>query len=974
MMAIDLNRLVTISDMVDELWPELPPRSAIPNIRTYAANLRRTLAQAAGGEAAVLRQQGGYRMAAPPDIVDLVRSQRRIAQGRALAVANDRSAAISALADVVKNWPGPLLAGLPVGPALAARREAVEQEHEEALVLLAGLLLSDEQPDEAVALLRPHASRHPTRERLQVLLMEALLANDDAAGAADVYRSARAALDEEFGVRPGSRAEQLYRLAVEARPRLLSSAGHAAGAGGAEGPGAINWLPRSEADFVGRDDVLGKILTRIRQRSHTTVVQVIDGMAGCGKTTLAVRLAELLRPEHPDGQLFIDLRGHGDAAPLEPAAVLLTLLRQLGVPAGRVPTDLDDRVQLWHRELAPRRVVVVLDNAAGGDQVLPLIPKGPGKVVLVTARSRLLETALGVPESLGVLSRAEAVRLLALTAGVDRVSAEPEAAEEVVQRCGRLPLAIRLAGARLAHRPSWRVTDLASRLADERGGIEQLAIGDQTVAGAFAASYEPLSIRSRRVFRMLAVHPGDDLSSPMAAALADLPLSETVRILDDLVNRHLLEETGSGRFRLHDLVREYATELTRRLDEQQALLAAVDRLLELCLHASLSVAIRLESQLDAKSLVAEPPARPDLLAELRPDIDWLERERASLTALVVYAAKLGRDGLAWRLARALWRFCYMRSYFDDILLMNQHGLLAAERLGDRAAAAQMQNYLASAYVRTSNYPEATRLVESTVAIYQELNDGRSAARYRANLGVIYWLTGRLAAAVQLGRELRREELLLGHVSIDYVLPNYGIALAAVGRYTEALELHRLHLFLARTKGDQFHLLNALGHIGMVRARMGDHDRAIRIMEASIRLRDRTGHRYGEPELRVDLGVALRNLGRFGDARRQHEIALRLALDNGERHAQCAALNELGTTAAVQGDRVEAARLHEQALNLATRIAHPQEQGRALARLGDLIAQEDRSEARRLWRRALAIFERTGGPEQHGVRALLGEDN
>ncbi|WFE37556.1 BTAD domain-containing putative transcriptional regulator [Micromonospora sp. WMMD998] len=968
MLGVAANRLVTVEEMVDELWPDAPPRSAIPNVRTYAANLRRAFAEVGG--ATIVRQQGGYLLSVLPEAVDLIRSQQRFAQGRALARANRCSSAIAVLADALDEWPGPLLAGLSLGRTLAARREAVERDCEDALILLAELYLQTGQSERAVVALRPHAVRDPTRERLQMLLMRALLANEDPAGAIAIYRSARAALDEEMGVQPGPRLDQLHQVAIETRSTMLS-AGRPTPPSTADKTRTVNWLPRPTTDFVGREGVVRRLLGSISARSGpAAVVQVIDGMAGCGKTTLAVRLAEMLRADHPDGQLFIDLRGHGEADPLEPAAALATLLRQLGVPSGRVPIDVEERAALWRRELAQRRVVLVLDNAARSDQVIPLLPGGAGTVVLVTARSRLLASELGVPESLDVLSRVDAVRLLASTAGAQRVGEEPEAAAEVVRRCGHLPLAIRLAGARLAHRTSWRVADLASRLAGERGRIDQLAVGDRTLAGAFATSYEPLDDRSRRAFRMLALHPGDDFSSPTAAALVDLPLTDTVRILDDLVDRHLLEDRANDRYRLHDLVREYAAELSRAVDEAHVPLEAMDRLLELCLHAALSVAVGLEARLDLKTLVAERPRRPDLLTAIEPDVEWLERERSTLTAMVAYATRAERDRYAWRLARALWRFFYIRTYFDDILSTHRHGLVAARRIGDLEAVAQMQNYLASAHVRTGNYPAATKLVESAVGLDQRMGNVRRAARFRANLGVIYWLTGRLESAVTLGAQLRREELPNGYVPADLVLPNYGIALAAVGRYAEALGLHRLHLFLARIKADQFQILNALGHVGMVRARMGDHGPAIRIMEASLRLRDRTGHRYGEPELRVELGRALRELRQFDAARHQHETALRLALDNGERHAQCAALNELGTTAEAQGDPAEASRLHDQALKLATRIAHPQEQGRALARLGDLVTGNDPDEARRLRRRALAIFERTGGPEQQLVRTLL----
>ncbi|MEN3610291.1 NB-ARC domain-containing protein [Plantactinospora sp. ZYX-F-223] len=239
----------------------------------------------------------------------------------------------------------------------------------------------------------------------------------------------------------------------------------------------------------------------------------------------------------------------------------MTLLRQLGVPAGRIPAELDHRVALWRSELATRRIIVILDNAGSRNQLEPLLPSGPGTLVLVTSRRRLLGIDGVLPESLPVLGPEEAVDLLAATAGPNRVRAEPEAAASVVQRCGHLPLAIRLAGARLAHRPGWKVADLAHRLDRSSQALGEISAEDHSVAAAFGLSYEPLLAPVRRMFRLLGLYPGEFFHTTAAAALTGLPLPDAESALAELVDHHLVEEPSVGRFRLHDLLHQYAADL-----------------------------------------------------------------------------------------------------------------------------------------------------------------------------------------------------------------------------------------------------------------------------------------------------------------------------------------------------------------------------------------------------------------------------
>ncbi|MFC0004255.1 AfsR/SARP family transcriptional regulator [Micromonospora siamensis] len=972
-LALSPDHLVQLDALVDELWPIDPPRSAVANVRTYAANLRRAFAAADPGRHLIVREADGYRLALPVDSIDLglfsdeYRTVREhVAQGLLETAARSLSLALS-------RRRGPLLAGLPLGSMLSGRRVAVEEEMLAATELLADVRIQLGSPGEAASLLRPQVKAHPLREPSHFLLVRALYQQGDVVGALDAYRFSRDALREHLGIEPGPEFQRLHRAILNRAPVVGAAA--PAGAFGGERPGLSaslkSWLPRGASDFVGRASNVARLLAETRRvEAQTAAVHVIDGMAGSGKTTLAVHVARRLADRYPDAQLFIDLCGHGEKAPVEPSAALVTLLRQLGVEAGLIPAEQDLRVQLWRRELAARRAVVVLDNAASSDQIAPLLPALPGTIVLVTSRRRLATPDGGLPESLAVMTPDEGLQLLKVTAGADRIDADPEAAAEAVRRCGYLPLAIRLAGSRLAHRRKWRVADLAARLAAPAPVLDQLGVEDRSVAGAFAASYEPLDESGKRMIRVLGVFPGH-FTIEMAAALAELPLATAVRVVDDLVDRHLVEETGGDRYRLHDLMRHYANQLSPD-DHRSDRHSAVGHLLNFVLHAVLAANEGLLDSHDVRAELAPDPAwRPDLLAAagvLGPD--WLERERATLAGLVEAAQDSGQYDFAWRLARATWRFYYIRGYFDDIRHTHRLGLAAAEALGDHRAVAAMSNYLASAHLRTGDYDEAARLIERSVALARELADDRLLLRYQANMSVVHWLRGELQESVALGTAMLRHPKFLGSVRGPHVLSNLGLALTVLGRYDDALHVHRLHLFLARVNGDLFHTTNALGHLAAVKVRSGQWASAVRILNAALMLRQRTGHRYSESENHNDLGIAYRNLGRLEDGVRQHELALELAIDSGERHAQAAALNDLAFTWVKLGQTADATRAHRRALESSTRIAHPYEQGRALAGIAELVAVADPAEARRYWQRALAIFERMGVPERSEVRRRL----
>ncbi|MBX7269716.1 tetratricopeptide repeat protein [Micromonospora sp. Llam7] len=985
MLAVQPGRPVAIEQLIDEMWPDGPPRSAVPNTRTYAANLRRKFESFESDRRVLARQGSGYRLDARPDEVDLVRFRDHVEEARLARSQGQVDHARSLLGKAIALWEGPPLAGVPKGPALAAHVAVAEEQYLLAVELLAEVNIEIGKLDEAIPLLRKLVADHPLRESALLALMRALDRRGDHAGGISVYRAASRAIRDELGIEPVVELRHLYQSMTErstrrtgpVRPDVDRSGGGAhssAPALVAANRGEWDWLPRPVADFIGRGDIVERMIAKTRAADQSApVVHLIDGMAGSGKTTLAVHVARRLMGSYPDGQLFIDLRGHNDGNLMDPATALVVLLRQLGVPAARIPMDMEERRGLWRSEMSGRRAVVVLDNAADSEQVVPLLPVTAHSVVLVTARRRLLDLDVGPPESLSSLSPDEGVRLLAASAGADRVHAEPESAAEIVRRCGHLPLAIRLVGSRLAHRRNRRLADLAARLAIHDSTLATFGAGDRSVASAFDASYEPLNEVGKRVFRLLGLHTGY-YGVAMVAAMAGLSYSEAGEIVDDLIDRHLVEETANGRYRMHDLVRQYARERCVEADLAQVRQAALVSLFDLVLHTSIVAAKTLNRLVNVRQDIGDVvPERPDLVPGCDAvDVDWLERERSNLNLLIELAAENDADGYTWRISRVLWRFFYVRGYFEDIMRTHEVGLIAAERCGDRSAMRSMKNYLASALTKTGSYRRAILCLEEALAMAEESNDKREVARIRGNLSVVYWAKGDFEQSSILAVEALRELPLSDLSRIRIHLPNIGLALTSLGRYPEALRAHRLHLFWARVEGDCYQIANAFSHIAGVRVRMGEHSQALRLLRSALVLYARTGHRYGEADARNVMGIAYRGIGRLKDALRQHELALELAGDFAESQAECSVLNELGRTLAAAGDIDGATRAHRQAFETAARTDNRYEQARALTGLAEHLLTTHPTEARRHWERALALFQRTGAPERLDVERRLAE--
>ncbi|MEH0841324.1 BTAD domain-containing putative transcriptional regulator [Micromonospora sp. CPCC 205711] len=965
MLLLRAGRVVAVEDLVDAVWEERPPATARAQLHSCVSRLRQRLATLGLAADAIATDPIGYGIRVDHTDLDAEVFARRVDAARAAVAAGQPAEARRHYREALGLWRGPALAGIP-SRSVRRRAQALDEQRLAALEECVDVELRLRQAADLLDELTESVERHPLRERLRGQLMLALSAVGRQADALAVYREGRRIYAEELGIEPGAALQELHQ-------RVL--AGDLALAVPENRPAApVRSLPRAISDFTGRQQTIARLVKEIHEDAAR--IQLIDGMAGSGKTTLAVQIATALADRYPDAHLFIDLHGHSERSPLTPAAAVATLLRQLGVPAERVPLDLDDRLALWRSELAGRRALVVLDNAADADQVAPLLPNGPDCLVLITSRRRLVGLDEGRPSSLPVLDADEAVELLGRVAGEERVAAEPGAAAEVVRRCGYLPLAIRLAGARLAHRPRWRVADLAERLASGRDPLAEFAAGERSVGRAFSLSYAQVSPTAQRVFRLLGLHPGVRFDNRVAAALAELPLPETQDVLDELVDAHLAEEAEPGRYRLHDLLREYARSLLDDPGHAAERTSATERLLDHHLHVAATISWTIESAGSRNMLVLPPPPRPDLVgASAAQGVAWFDENRAALTALVRLADAEGFPRHCWQLARACWRSQFDGGHLDELIETHTVGLRSAERVGDEAARAVMLNYLSSAYYRLARFPEAIRLMEVALEVRRRLGLRREVRSTLWNLGISYSAHGEH----RRGKECFDAALALtmgggpGELAeLANLLNNITFALLNWGRYEEALRTGRLHLLLARAASDKRQLVNAVGHLGLVRHRMGDLGPARRLLRVALHLKRQVGNRYGEGEVLNEIGVMERNEGRPEQAAALHREALVAISEVGDRIGQCASRNLLARAILDQGDSSSALDLHRRVLADATRLGARYEQARALDGIARCLRETDPAAARSHWRRALALFRQVESPDRYEVERLLAE--
>jgi tetratricopeptide (TPR) repeat protein len=654
-------------------------------------------------------------------------------------------------------------------------------------------------------------------------------------------------------------------------------------------------LPAPPPHFIGRESER-RMLTQLMQAhadpGGSVAVAVIGGTAGVGKTALAVHWAHQVADHFPDGQLYVNLRGF-DAAEqvMDPAEAVRCLLDALPVPPQRIPAGLDAQTALYRSLLAGRRMLIVLDNARDPGQVRPLLPGTPGCLVLVTSRNRLsgLVAADGAhPVMLDLLSPAEGRELLVRRLGAGRVDAEPDAVDEIVDRCARLPLALAIVAARAATHPAFGLADLAGELRDTRRRWAALTNDDAAtdVGSVFSWSYQALAPDAARLFRLLGLHPGPDLTAPAAASLAGLPPSDVRPLLSALTQAHLLAEPTPGRYALHDLLRDYAAEQALAVDTDEARQAASRRMLDHYLHTAYAADRLLSTLRDPIPIGApEPGCGPEALADAGQALDWFHAEHHVLLAAVNHAAATGFDRYTWQLAWALTTYLDRGGLWYDWIATMRPAAAAARRIGEASAEALAHRLLARAYMRLSHLDGAHTHLWHALDLFERGDDLIGQAHTHLNLSDLWEQQGRHAEAVDEARRALDLYRAAGHRPGQAdALNTVGWCLAQKGEYAEAIPYCEEALVLHRDLGHGIVQATTWDSLGYAHHHLGNHAEAIACYRAAVDMFRELGARADEATTLTGLGDTHHAAGDTAAARDAWRRALAILDDLGHPDA------------------------------------------------------------------------------------------
>jgi DNA-binding SARP family transcriptional activator/Tfp pilus assembly protein PilF len=901
-LLLHVNTVVSVDLLAEVLWPSGPPQSAVANIRTYVHGLRRRLA---GSGADIERRSAGYVLVTDPGLVDLHRFETEVSRAEAV---DDRAEALALLDRACSRWRGEPLADLPHSHvwtvALARLTELRLSAQEQRL----RLRIDVGEPGSAVHELRALLGDHPLREDLWQLLIRALIATGRSAEARRTYAEAEQVLRSELHAVPGPKLRRLGE-------QMLTPAD----------PSPVCQLPLDLPDFTGREYLVAEmvgLLRRQRARGVPAVV-VITGPPGVGKSAVAVRVAHAVRAEFPDGQLHVDLAGTSARARTA-AEVLAELLRALGAHDSAMPRHTNERAALLRSRLANTCTCVVLDDAASAAQVRALLPGAGRCAVLVTSRAMLPDLSGAQPVELDVLGADEGARLLAGIVGEQRVAAEPDSASDILRFCGFLPLAIRVAGTRLRHRPGWTLRTMAARLRDEHGRLDELRVGDLAVRASVNLSYDLLTPDAARALRWLGMVGPGHWPAWVVAALLGRPTADDV--LDLLVDSHLVELvgsdlTGAPRYQLHDLLRCYAAELAEQ-DPRADRRAAVRRLLEGYLSLAVSAAEAMPIHFLGVFTAADSPATwlPHSAADVVADpLAWFEAERRAGVATVSLALDWELDDLAWRVTAAFTPYFDLRGHHDDWHRMHRVALAAARRAGDPHGQAIVLRNLGQLALYQDAYDEAWAAFDESVQLFGQVGDRRGAGFALAGLGTVLRIRGDYPHALDRCHEALSmfaavpdphgeavARLAAGSVWLElgclapaqrWFADAHDLSVAIGDRHREAHALRRIAT-LHRLRGDlraarehtdravaifqELNDDNCVGYtnhdLGLLCLEGGDLSRARSLLDSSLRRHRRCGDRRSEAEVAEALGRLHEALGEPRQAERHFQRARALWCD------------------------------------------------------------------------------------------------
>ena len=888
-LAADAGGLVPLETLIERVWGQAPPRGAGRTVQTHIANLRGLLRPAGAPSRApvvLVRRRGGYVLELEADRVDIHRFRRLVTQA-----VNTRLAAAERMAlwrEAVGLWRGAPLAAL-AGDWAVRTRDAWHAEYRDAVLGWAYAEIEAGNPTAAISSLADLIVRYPLIEALPAMLMRALYAAGRRPEALHCYVTAKQRLDDELAEKPGAELKAVYQAILRHDRTLPPPTGTV--------PADIVMpaqLPPDVRGFAGRADQLAyldRVADTLGEDGTAVVISAIAGTAGVGKTALAVHWAHKAAERFPDGQLYVNLRGYDpDGSAMDPAEAIRGFLSALAIPPERIPADRDARTALYRTLMARKRMLVVLDNARGAEQVRPLLPGAPSCLVLVTSRNQLtsLVASTGAyPVPLDLLTVDEARDLLTRRLGAHRVTAELDAVDELITGCARLPLALAIVAARAAGQPLLSLATLAADLRDGHSRLDALADSDPAgdVRAVFSWSYAILTPPAARLFRLLGLHPGPDTSPAAAASLAGLPPTVVRPLLDELTRAHLVVEHRPGRYTFHDLLRAYAVDLVHQTDPATERRAATHRMLDHYLHTADAASTLIFPTRDPASLA---PARtgtvPEHISDCRQAVEWFNAECSVLPAVVNQAAATGHDTHTWQLVWNIHDALDRRGLWHDLAAVNHAAVAAATRLADPTAHAFAHRGLARAYILLGHDQDAQVHLRHA----------------------LFWFD---RAGHALGRA--------------HVHHTFAVLWERLGRPVDALHHGQQALDLYRAADYKRGLANALNTVGWLQAQLGDDGKALTYCRQALALQQELASATGPAATWDSLGYIHHRIGQHTEAATCYQHAVDLYRSRGDHYNAAESLTSLGDTHRSAGDHTAARAAWQRALTVLDRIHdHP----------------------------------------------------
>jgi DNA-binding SARP family transcriptional activator len=897
-LLVNAGQIVPADVLIDEVWPDTPPAKAGNLISIYVLRLRRLLGDT--DSTLLVTRAPGYLLRLAPGDTDAQVFEDLVRDGRRAYAAGDPERAAAQLTEALALWYGSPLADVPTTTLVETEAERLGQLRLDAAELRITAELACGGHAQVIPELRRLLADHALRENLWLLLMRALDGAGRHAEALEAYGQARGVLAEELGVDPGAELRRYHAELLAKDDALTRESPDAPGSisGGTVAASARPapdgdeprvarslptpaQLPADVADFTGREDQVKHLCDMLASGGAdadpgAVRIALVAGSGGLGKTSLAVHAAHRVSGSVPDGQLYVDLLGAA-SQPLVPADVLARFLRDLGVDGRDIPADEDERAARYRTVLAGRRMLIVLDNARDAAQVRPLLPGAASCAVLITTRSRMPDLASTRLVDLNVLDDDEALTLFTRVVGDERASAEPEATAELLLACAGLPLAIRICAARLNMRSGWSIAAMARRLRDEHRRLDELRAGDMAVLASFQVSFaslpagtQPGEIAAADAFRMLGLWHGPSISATAAAALFGTPEPDAEDALEALVDAHLLESTSSDRYKFHDLLRVYSAE--RAVADLSGQVLAVGRLLRWYVHTADAAATAVSPyRYNIPLEPAEPLEAPLSFATSDEALAWYDSERVNLVAATRQAAAAGRPELAWRLPAPLYGVFSRRGNWADCITTNRIALDSARAAGHRQGEAWALNNLGLA-LGVTHESESISDLEQSLAIRREIGDRAGEAQAANNLADAYGALGRWAEAV----DLHRRALELNRV----VGTRYGVAVGLVNLGEALLHEHRAEeavRSLAEARGvfAEIGFLDGVGfalyHLGRCDLSLGHDADAVDHLRQALASHQGAGNRNRQAVTLRSLAQAHARMGdaaQAGEARRQ----------------------------------------------------------------------------------------------------------